>query len=162
MLKKIKEKLPTYLIAIAIPLVVGVVAALLTRGNMDIYEEIVKPPLAPPGILFPIVWTILYVLMGISSALIVINKENSIDAATRGLTNYGMSLLFNFFWPIFFFNLESYLISFIWLVVLFYLILRTVLEYRHVSRLAALLQIPYLVWVAFAGYLNCAIWLLNP
>ena len=161
MLEKLKRALPTYLVAVAIPLLVGTAAALLTRGNMDIYSEIAKPPLAPPGVLFPIVWTVLYVLMGISSAIVYRERAYKPDEAARGLSTYIMSLIFNFFWSIFFFNMGAYLISFIWLLILLALIIRTIIEYWRVSPLAAILQIPYALWVTFAGYLNLAIWLLN-
>lgn len=161
MLEKIKEKFPIYAIAIAVPLVIGVAAALITRGDMEIYEKIVKPPLAPPALLFPIVWSILYILMGVSSGLVYDRRREAPEAAQRGLTNYAMSLVFNFFWSIFFFKLQLYLLSFVWLLLMLYLIIRTIIEYWRVSRAAAIIQIPYAVWVAFAGYLNCAIWILN-
>ncbi len=156
-----KSTIKTYVIAILIPLGVGLLSALLTMGNMNIYDEIVKPPLAPPGILFPIVWTILYVLMGVSSALVFQKREFDVKNADTGIYLYAISLTFNFFWSIFFFNLQWYLFSFIWLVSLFALIIGTIIYYHKVSPLGAYLQIPYAVWVAFAGYLNFAIYLLN-
>ena len=156
-----KKKISAYVIAIAIPLAVGALSALLTRGNMEIYGEINMPPLAPPGWPFPVVWTVLYVLMGVSSALVYLKRERNPESAKRGLTYYAVSLVFNFFWSIIFFNLERYFFAFLWLLVLLYLIVKTILSYRKVSPLAAYLQIPYAVWVAFAGYLNVAIWYLN-
>lgn len=156
-----KGTIKTYAIAIAIPLAVGILSALLTMGNMDIYSEVITPPLSPPSILFPIVWTILYVLMGVSSGLVWQNREVDKRSADKGLLYYAMSLVFNFLWSIIFFNLRQFLAAFIWLLVLLYLIIRTILSYRKVSLPAALLQIPYALWVTFAGYLNLGIWFLN-
>ena len=151
----------TWVIALAIPLGVGIVSALITRGNMDIYERVKTPPLSPPSILFPIVWTALYALMGVSSALTYQNLSKDGKSGRTGLILYAFSLIFNFFWSIFFFNAGAYLFSFIWLIVLLALIILTIVKYRNVSPLAAYLQIPYAIWVAFAGYLNLGIWILN-
>ena len=161
MLEKIKPKIRTYAIAIAIPLAVGTLAALLTRGNMNIYGEINTPPLSPPAFLFPIVWTALYILMGISSALVYERRENNPIGASAGLRFYAISLFFNFTWSIIFFNFGSFLFAFIWLLLLLYFVVRTILSYFSVSPLAAYLQLPYLAWILFAGYLNFAIWILN-
>ena len=161
MWKKIKPYLPSYIIAIAIPLAVGIAAAALTRESMDIYGQLKVPPLAPPALAFPIVWSILYVLMGVSSAGIYNNKELNPDVAKRGLGFYAVSLIFNFAWSIIFFNLSAALAALICLGVLLYFIIRTILEYRKVTPWCAYLQIPYALWVTFAGYLNAGIWLLN-
>ena len=161
MQKEVIKKIKTYIIAILVPLAVGAVSALITRGNMNIYDEINTPPLSPPGILFPIVWTILYILMGISSAIVYLNKEIAPKAREKGLSYYALSLAFNFIWSILFFNFRIYLASFAWLIVLLALIICTILSYKKISRLGAYLQIPYAVWVAFAGYLNLTIWFLN-
>ncbi len=156
-----KRKIGTYAIAIAIPLAVGTLSALLTRGSMGIYGEITSPPLAPPGWLFPIVWTLLYVLMGVSSAIVYLERNKDIVGAVLGLRYYAISLIFNFAWSIIFFNLRRFFLAFIWLLFLIYFIVKTVLQYRKASPLAAYLQIPYILWVIFAGYLNLAIWYLN-
>ncbi len=161
MWNKIKPYLPTYLVAIAIPLTVGIISAALTRDSMNIYGELITPPLAPPAIVFPIVWTILYVLMGISSAGVYTNRNINTEAARQGLTYYAMSLVDNFAWSIIFFKLSAALPALICLIILFYLIIRTIIEYYKVKPWCAYLQIPYAVWVAFAGYLNAGIWLLN-
>ncbi len=99
--------------------------------------------------------------MGISSGLIFKNREKDIENTGLGLAYYAISLAFNFVWSIIFFNFRQFLFAFIWLIVLLYLIIRTVMSYKKVSPIAAYLQIPYAVWVAFAGYLNIAIYLLN-
>lgn len=161
MWKKIKPYLASYTVAIAIPLAVGIAAAALTRESMDIYGQLSVPPLAPPTLVFPIVWSILYVLMGVSSAGIYNNRELDHEAAKRGLTYYGESLIFNFTWSIIFFRLSAALAALACLIVLLYLIVRTIIEYRKVKPWCAYLQIPYALWVAFAGYLNAGIWLLN-
>ncbi len=155
------KNVKTYAIAIAIPLVVGLLAALLTMESMDIYATLNTPPLSPPSVLFPIVWTILYTLMGVSSGMVWLSGEEEKGTKERGLIYYAVSLVFNFGWSLIFFRLRRFLIAFVWLLVLLYLIVRTILEYRKVSPTAAYLQIPYALWVTFAGYLNFGIWFLN-
>lgn len=156
-----KGKIKSYIIAIIIPLVVGGLSALFTMGNMNIYDELKTPPLSPPGILFPIVWTVLYILMGVSSGIIY-NAENATPISKNSsLYTYAQSLFFNFFWSIFFFNLRAFLFSLFWLLVLLFLIVRTIMKYYKINKTAAFLQIPYLIWVTFAGYLNFGIWWLN-
>ncbi len=144
---------------IIIPLAVGGVAALLTRGSMQAFDTLNKPPLSPPGWLFPIVWTILYILMGIASYLVATSGQPY--RSRSALTVYGIQLVFNFFWSIIFFNLEMYLFAFIWLVLLWLFILTTTFLFYRISKAAGYLMLPYLLWVTFAGYLNLAIFLLN-
>lgn len=152
-----KKQWKTLIICIAIPLAVGVFSALLTRNSMQTFDLINKPKLAPPGWLFPVAWTILYILMGIASYLVVTSgKPNG-----AALITYGLQLIFNFFWSIIFFNMNSYLFAFIWLVVLWLLILKTTIKFYRISEPAGYLMIPYLLWVTFAGYLNFSIYLLN-
>lgn len=145
------------LVCIAIPLFVGGISALLTRGNMQIFSTLNKPPLSPPGWLFSIVWTLLYILMGIASYLVLISKKPN----TNALTVYSIQLIFNFFWSIIFFNLNLYLFAFVWLILLWILILKTTILFYQISKSAGYLMIPYLLWVTFAGYLNLGIYLLN-
>lgn len=146
--------------SIAIPLIVGVLAALLTRDSMNIFSELNKPALSPPGWLFPVVWTILYTLMGISAYLITNSKAEPIDKA-KALAIYTYQLAVNFLWSIFFFNFEWYLFSFIWIVLLWILIILMIRAFYKINRTAAYLNIPYLLWVTFAAYLNLGIWWLN-
>ena len=155
-----KNKLKTYLISIAIPLAVGGLSALLTMGNMDLYSEINSPPLAPPAWLFPVAWTVLYVLMGVSCAMILLTPAPSAKME-RAVAVYAASLVFNFGWSIIFFNLRAFFVAFAWLLILWAMILATILVYRPINKTAAYLQIPYLIWVAFAGYLNLAVAMLN-
>ncbi len=156
MLAKIKP----YIISALIALGVGGLSALITMGNMDIYKEINTPPLAPPSILFPIVWTVLYILMGISAALVYTSQATN-DEKKAALLPYASSLIVNFAWSIIFFNFKAFLLAFVWLLLLLFLILRTIYLYGKINKTAAYLQIPYAVWVAFAGYLNIGIFLLN-
>jgi len=154
------KKTKLFIISILIPLAVGGLSAWLTRGNMNVYSEINKPALSPPGIVFPIAWGILYVLMGISSG-IVYKRRNENPEASSALIIYGLQLVVNFFWSIIFFNMQAYLFSFIWLVLLFILIVMMILQFYKIDKKAAYLQIPYALWVCFAGYLNFMIYLLN-
>lgn len=156
-----KKIIKTYMISLFIPLAVGGFAAFLTRNNMNLYQEINKPLLAPPSIVFPIVWTILYALMGISSARIWLKRGRNPEATVDGLFTYAIQLFFNFFWSLFFFNLQEFFFAFLWLLILWGLILRMILLFRKVDLTASLLQIPYLLWVTFAGYLNLMIYLIN-
>ena len=159
--QRVKPYILPYSVAIAIPLTVGIISAALTGDSFSIYGELKAPPLAPPAILFPIIWTLLYILMGISSAIVFTNREKNPDVAKIGLKYYVISLLLNLSWSIVFFNLQAAFFALIILITLLVLIIKTVIEYHKVSTLAAYLQIPYVLWVIFAGYLNGAIWILN-
>lgn len=154
-------KIKNFFVSVLVPLAVGGVSALITMGNMDVYSTLNAPPLAPPAILFPIVWTLLYFLMGVSAYLIRYSEKGSEKEKSTALFTYGLSLFFNFFWSILFFRFRFFLFSFVWLVILWFLILKTILDYVRIRPSAAYLQIPYLVWVTFAGYLNLAFWYLN-
>lgn len=148
-------------ISILLPIAVGVVSSYLTRDAQIMFSVINKPPLSPPGWLFPVVWTILYVLMGIASYIIYQHGKAREDVKTA-LSFYIVQLAFNFFWTIIFFHYESYLFAFIWLIVLWNLVLITIIKFNKISRVASYLMIPYLIWVTFAGYLNLGIYMLNP
>lgn len=145
------------LLCIAVPLAAGGLAGFLTRGGMETFQSLNKPVLSPPGWLFPIVWSVLYVLMGIASYLVLTSGRENRSA----LVVYGTQLVFNFFWTILFFNLNAYLFSFLWLVILWFLIIAATRLFFRISKPAGYLLLPYLLWVAFAGYLNLFIYLLN-
>ena len=155
------KKIKPYVIGIAIPLIVGGLSAWLIRDGMTRYNNMAKPALSPPSWLFPIVWTILFILMGIGSAIVWQNREQDPEAAGAALRIYGAQLVVNFFWSIIFFNMQAYLFAFIWLVLLWLMIIIMIIEFRKTSPAAAWLQLPYLLWVTFAGYLTFAVWLLN-
>ena len=127
---------------------------------MKQFEALNQPPLSPPGWLFPVVWTILYTLMGIASYL-VLETPSSPDATKNAFKAYFLQLGFNFFWSIIFFTLGAYEIAFAWLIVLLALIIVTTVRFWRINRLAGILMLPYIAWVSFAGYLNLGIWLLN-
>lgn len=148
------------LICIAIPLAVGGVSAWLSRESMNTFAAFDKPPLSPPGWLFPVVWTFLFVLMGLATYLVLMSAQPR-QTINRALRLYGIQLGVNFFWSIFFFNLSLYLFSFLWLILLWLLILATIVRFYQISQTAGYLMLPYLLWVAFAGYLNLGIYLLN-
>lgn len=150
------NKFFTYLKAIIIPVAVGGVVGFITSKFMD-YDMLQKPFLSPPSIIFPIVWTILYVLMGVSYGRL---KEKSLVNENIRFIYY-LQLAVNAFWPIFFFVLKWRLFAFIWIVLLAILVLTMVIKFYNKEKIAGLLQIPYFVWVLFASYLNLAIYLLN-
>ncbi len=154
------KKGKTYVVSIAIALGVGVLSALISQGQMDLYAQINTPPLAPPSWLFPVVWTVLFVLMGISSARVYL-ADAPIAEKESALTVYAVSLVLNFTWPILFFNFRAFSVAFVWIIALWLSILVTILRYRKMDAVAAYLQIPYFVWVTFATYLNLAIAILN-
>lgn len=145
------------IISILIPIAVGAVSAWLS-GNMTLFNHINKPPLSPPSFIFPIVWTTLYILMGISSYIIY--HKNGTDIG-KALITYALQLIFNFFWSIIFFRFEAFLPAFIWLAVMTLLVALMIYRFYKVSHTAAYLQIPYLLWCLFALYLNFMIYHLN-
>lgn len=151
-------KFKTAAISIIIALAVGGLSAFLTRGSMAQYEAAAKPALAPPPTVFPIVWTALFILMGLSAALVY--DSGSKDSG-RALTVYAVQLAVNFVWPLIFFGAGKYLFAFFWLILLFALVLLMAVNFRRIKPLSAYLQIPYMLWLIFAGYLNFAVWSLN-
>ena len=157
-LSKLDKKLLA--ICIALPLLVGGVSALLTRESMMLFESVQKPPLSPPGWLFPVVWTILYTLMGIASYL-VLTSEAPKEEVGRAINVYLYQLLVNFLWSTWFFNLQWYFFAFFWLVLLWGMILITLVRFYRISKPAGYLMVPYLLWVTFAGYLNLGIALIH-
>ena len=155
---RLKIQWKRLLLCLAVPLAVGGLAALLTKDAMAQFALVRKPPLSPPGWLFPVVWTILYLLMGYASYLV---SRSGKPQKCSTLILYGAQLFVNFFWSIFFFRLEAYWFSFFWLLLLWLLIFLTIRAFRPHSETAAALMLPYLAWVTFAGYLNLGIALLN-
>lgn len=147
-------------LCVLIPLAAGGLGALLAGESMEHYNSLYKPLLSPPSWVFPVIWTLLYVLMGIASYL-VLTSEVSEPRKKRALTVYGVQLAVNMLWPLLFFRLEAYLLSFIWLALLWLLIWLCELLFRYIRKAAGDLLIPYLLWVFFAGYLNLGIYLLN-
>ena len=152
------KKLKSILILI-LPLIVGALAAFITSDNVDVYTRFIKPPLAPPSYLFPIVWTILYLLMGVSGYLIYNTAGNPLK--DTAMTIFFIQLMFNFFWSLIFFELNDFMFAFVWLVALLVFIILMIYYFFKIKPTAAYLQIPYLLWVIFAGYLNLGLYILN-
>ena len=155
-----KQKWKQLIICLVIPLAVGALSSWLSGGGMEAFSQLNKPPLSPPGWLFPVVWTILYLLMGWASWL-VLTSDAPQAKIKRALLVYGLQLAVNFFWSIIFFGAGLYLLAFGWLVLLWVLIVWTMVTFYEIRQLAGELLLPYLLWVTFAGYLNFAIYLLN-
>ena len=145
-----------YIVNIAIALAVGGLSSILTNEGQRMFPEIFsQSPLTPPSWVFPVVWTVLYVLMAVGYTLVRNKGENC------GQQLYRIQLVFNFVWPVLFFNFNLFLVSFVWLVALLILVILMAKEFGKCCRLAGLLQIPYILWLIFAGYLNFVVFLLN-
>ena len=145
---------------IAIPLLVGGLASFLTRGGMGVFMQLNQPPLSPPGWVFGVVWTILYILMGVSSYLVIQSGAEE-EEINKALSVYVYQLIVNFLWPTFFFNFGWFFFAFLWLVLLWVLVFIMIRRFYNISKLAGILQIPYLIWLTFAAYLNLGGWILN-
>ena len=152
------SKIKPYVISVLIPLGVGVLSGFLTRDGIQAFALVEKPPLTPPAPLFPIVWSILYILMGIGAAMVF---QTDHPKRPTALTVYAVQLIVNFFWSLFFFNLQQYAFSFFWLLLLWLLIVVMIRLFYQIKPIAGLLQLPYLLWVTFAGYLTFGVWMLN-
>lgn len=148
-------------VCVAIPLAVGGVTALLTRGSMELFSALEQPPLSPPAWLFPVVWTLLYLLMGLASYRVLSAPAPREDVRTA-LWLYGLQLAVNFVWPLLFFNLQWFLLAFFWLMLLWLLVIVTALKFRRIDEPAGWLLLPYVLWTTFAAYLNLGIFVLNP
>ena len=141
-----------------IPLDGGTIVGILTKDSMDVYNNIARPPLAPPPIAFPIVWSILYILMGISSYLIYESKSIYNE---KSLYVYYIQLILNFTWPFIFFSGKMFLVAFFVLLLLWGMVIWMTGLFYKIKPAAAYLQIPYLIWLGFAAYLNLSIGFLN-
>lgn len=158
MISKINFK--TLAVSILIPLAIGGLSALFTMGSMKDFEALTQPPLSPPSWLFPVVWTVLFIMMGIAS-YIAVETPSGADDKERAFKVYFLQLGFNFLWSIIFFTFGAYEIAFVWLAALLALIIITAVRFYSLNRAAGLLMLPYIAWVIFAGYLNLAIAYLN-
>ena len=155
-----RNKWKIYLFWIGLSLGVGVLSGLLSRPGMEGFQETVRqPPLSPPAFLFPIVWTVLYVLMGIGAARIWLTEPS--ELRSRGINLFIAQLAVNFFWSLSFFNLRIFPLAFLWLLLLWGLVWWMMIAFRKVDPLAARLQILYLLWLTFAAYLSGGVCLLN-
>lgn len=148
------------IVCIAIPLLIGALAAILTRGAMTEFGALKQPLFSPPAWLFPVVWTILYTLMGISS-YVILQSDARAEEKERTLAVYFYQLIVNFLWPIFFFNFGWRLFSFLWLLLLWLLVREMIRRFSAINKMAGRLNIPYIVWLTVAAYLNFGVWWLN-
>lgn len=157
---KNKFKIIPLLISLALPLAVGGLSAFLSGSSMTMYDSFAKPPLSPPGWVFPLTWTVLYILMGLASWLVYTSGASPVRIQ-RSLSFYAVQLALNFFWPLIFFRLRMYLTAFLWLAVLWVLVLICTVLFRYIRKPAGQLFLPYLIWCSFALYLNLFVYLLN-
>lgn len=160
MKESIKTDWKRLLLCLAIPLGVGGLAALLTGSSMAGYSEMNQPPLAPPGWLFPVVWTVLYLMMGYASYRVVTSGGERTQIR-KALMLYGAQLAINFLWPVVFFGLHMYLAAFFVLLLLWLLVALTIGAFARLDDTAADLLLPYILWVTYAAYLNVGAYLLN-
>lgn len=154
-----KQNWKAYVFFIVLSEAIGVISGLLSRGGMEAFNSIEGSALTPPAIVFPVVWTVLYALMGIGAARIWLAETS--DERSRSLIIYFVQLAVNFFWSIIFFNIQAYGFALVWLILLWFLIALMILSYRSVDRIASWLQLPYFIWVTFAAYLNYSVWIMN-
>ena len=150
------NKIIIYIKAILLPVLVGALVGIITSGSMD-YNMLQKPPLAPPGTVFPIVWTILYILMGISYGILKVNNQTNEEIDWI----YYIQLVINALWSIIFFNFKWRLFAFVWIILLAVAIISMIRKFFGKNKIAGLLQIPYILWVIFATYLNFGFYILN-
>lgn len=156
----VKRNWKVYAFWVVLCELVGIVSGLLSREGIALYNVIVaKPPFTPPAWIFPVVWTILFALMGTSAARVSLTAPSK--ARSWGLNVFIAQLVVNFFWPLFFFNLQAFGFAFIWLILLWILVAFTIYQFWKVDRTAAWLLVPYLAWLTFAAILNGAVWLMN-
>lgn len=151
------NKIKSLLAFILLPLGVGLLSSVFTSNGMAMFATYDKPPFAPPGWLFAPIWTILYTLMGISS-WIIYNSDS--ENKEQALSIYIYQLVVNFLWPVFFFSFQWYFLSLLWLILLWILVAIMIVRFYRITPVAGLLNIPYLIWLTFAAYLNASIWLM--
>ena len=158
-MRNIWQEKKTYVFFIILCETVGVISGLLSMMGMRGFDDVMQSELTPPGIVFPIVWFVLYALMGIGAARIRLAEESL--EQVKALLIFSLQLAVNFFWSLIFFDLQAFQFAFWWLVILWVLIILMITAYHKVDKLAAYIQIPYLLWVTFAGYLTYMTWMMN-
>lgn len=149
-------KFKNYFISILIPVAIGGIVGFLISGSID-YNSLEKPFLSPPSLIFPVVWTILYILMGFSYG--ILKDNNLLDSKINSI--YFLQLFFNALWPIAFFIFKWRLFAFIWIIILIVQIIIMIARFYEKNKVSAWLQVPYLLWTLFATYLNLGVYLLN-
>ena len=158
-MSNMSQEKKTYIFIIILCETVGLISGLLSMMGMRGFDDVMQSELTPPGIVFPIVWFVLYALMGIGAARIRLAEESL--EQVKALFIFSLQLAVNFFWSIIFFDLQAFQFAFWWLVILWVLIILMITAYHKVDKLAVYIQIPYLLWVTFAGYLTYMTWMMN-
>ena len=153
------QKKKTLIAFIALTFAVGLLAGFLIMDYTDNYLLLEKPPVAPPKWLFPVAWNTLYLLISVAGALAYDAVDYSEKRAV--LLLYGLQLLLNFLWPVFFFRVGHIMLAFYDLIALWVVILVNIIFYARVNKYSSYLFIPYILWVSFAAYLNYGIYILN-
>lgn len=153
-----KIKIIPLIINAAVPLLIGGLSALIVGDNFELFASVNKPPLSPPASLFPVVWTILYILLGTSYYLVKNQEGCNSEINTRV---YILNLVLNFFWSIIFFNLRAYLAAFVWIILLILSTILLIKEFFGCKKIAGIINIPYLLWLLFAAYLSFSVYILN-
>ena len=154
-----KKKYVPYIVFILIAEAVGVLSGLVTSGGIEAYGALDKPAFTPPAVVFPIVWTVLFALMGIGAARVYLSEAS--PERTWGIGTFFLQLIVNFFWGVFFFNRQAFTFAFVWLLILLALVVLMTWLFSKSDKIAAYLQIPYIVWLVFAGVLNAAVAAMN-
>ena len=140
--------------SLALSLGTGILSSILTPNSKEEYAQLYRPPLAPPGWVFPVVWTVLFILMGFAAYFVYVSENELRDGA---LKLYLAQLVFNFGWSVIFFRWNAYLVAFLWLVILWFMVFLLVKRFGEIDDLSGKLIMPYLIWLTFAGYLNLSI-----
>lgn len=153
-----KKQIVVTVLSVALALGVGALSAALFGSGAPLYEELIQPAWAPPAWVFPVVWTILYVLMGVAAARVFLTGE---EGRRYALGLYLVQLAVNFFWSFFFFQEQAFLAAFFWLLLLLLLVLETFWAFAELDKKAARLLLPYLAWLVIAAFLNLSVYLLN-
>lgn len=150
------KKLLFYII---ITILIGVIPSIFVFKSMNVYNSLNRPPLSPPSIVFPITWTILYILMGISIYIIIMQSKRKLKKNARLI--YYIQLVTNALWAPIFFGFKEYFLAFLWILMLIVFVITMILTFYKISKKAAYIQIPYLLWLLFASYLNFGVFVLN-
>lgn len=149
------------IIAIAIPEAVGLISSIIAGNISESYKATERPPLSPPGIVFPIVWIVLYAMMGIASYIIAVEVKGWDRKKQDALAFYGLQLAVNFIWPIIFFRFEAYWLAAVVILVLLAMVVITACRFKELNTTAFWLMVPYILWLVFATYLNIGVAILN-
>lgn len=156
---KLTEETKIYVFFIVLCEAAGIVSGLISMAGMRNFSDVMQSEFTPPGIVFPVVWTVLYALMGIGAARVCLASESL--EQMKGILIFAVQLAVNFFWSIVFFNFRAFQFAFWWLVLLWIAVILMIVTYMKVDRTASWLQLPYLIWVTFAGYLSYMAWMMN-